>query len=202
RGRRDVPGLFCGPSGVEPDVQHGRGMGEGADADDVHAGLGDGANGVEVHAPGRLQHGPAGGQGDRLAQLVGAEVVEHDHVGTVLQRLPKLVEVVDLHLDLHQVTGEGAGAPQGLADRAAGGDVVVLDEDRVVETEAVVHSAAATHGVLLEVAQAGRGLASVDDLRAGSGDGLDIEAGQRSDAAHPAHQIERGALGGEQSAGV
>ena len=62
---------------------------------------------------------------------------------------------------------QGARPPDRLGDAAGDGDVVVLDQDRVVEAEAVVGAAAAAHGVFLEGAQAGRGLPRVADLRAG-----------------------------------
>ena len=49
------------------------------------------------------------------------------------------------------------------ADAAGDRDVVVLDQHRVVEAEAVVEAAAAAHGVFLERAQARRGLAGAAD---------------------------------------
>ena len=42
-------------------------------------------------------------------------------------------------------------------------DVVALDEDAVAQVEPVVDSAAAADGVLIQHAQAGNGLARVDD---------------------------------------
>ncbi len=47
-------------------------------------------------------------------------------------------------------------------------DVVVLDENGVVETEAMVEAAAATHRVFFQRAQTRRGLAGVADAQFGA----------------------------------
>jgi hypothetical protein len=44
------------------------------------------------------------------AQVVEAEIVQHHHVGAMLQGVFQLVHAIDLDLDLHEVSGEGAGA--------------------------------------------------------------------------------------------
>ena len=48
-------------------------------------------------------------------------------------------------------------------DPAAGGDVVVLDQDSVIQAEAVVHPAAAAHRVFLQGAQPRGGFARAGD---------------------------------------
>ena len=77
--------------------------------------------------------------------------------------------------------------------------MIVLDQDAVLQIEAVVEAAAAADGVLIEGAQAGDGLAGVEDfgLRLGGCDGADIFVGQRSDAGHALHQVKDDALGRE-----
>ena len=112
------------------------------------------------------------------------------------------VERIDLHLDLHQMAGKGLGAANRLADPAGDGDVVVLDQDRVVEAEAVVRAAAGAHGVFLQGAKARRGLARAGDPRLRAGDGVDIAARQRGDAGEMAEEVERHALGGKDRARV
>ena len=79
----------------------------------------------------------------------------------------------------------------GSVDAARGDDVIVLDQDGVEQTEAVVDAAAAAHGILLEGAQARRRLARVDDARLGAGDRGDVAGGQRGDAAEVAEKVER-----------
>ena len=55
-------------------------------------------------------------------------------------------------------------------DAAGDRDVVVLDQDRIIEPEAVIEAAAAAHRVFLQRAQSRRGLARAADARAGCRD--------------------------------
>ena len=59
----------------------------------------------------------------------------------------------------------------------------------------MVHPAAGAHRLLLERAQARRGLARVEDARAGALDRLHVARRQRRDARQPAEEVERHALG-------
>ena len=79
--------------------------------------------------------------------------------------------------------------------------MVVLHQDAVVEREPVVDAPAAADAVLLEDAQAGRGLARVEHLRAVRLDGLDEPARERGDPAHALHEVQRGALAGQDGGG-
>ncbi|MCY1305616.1 hypothetical protein D9M70_554320 [compost metagenome] len=58
----------------------------------------------------------------------------------------------------------------GAGDTAGNGDVVVLDQHRVVEPVAVVGATAETHGIFLECAQPRDGLAGAANLRTRMGD--------------------------------
>src|SRR6187431_128753 len=75
--------------------------------------------------------------------------------------------------------------------------MVVLDEDPVVEAEAVVRAAATANRVLLEGAQSRRGLASVEDRCAGAGDGVDVARGPGRDSRQAAEEVERRTLAGK-----
>ena len=68
--------------------------------------------------------------------------------------------------DLDDLAGLAAceSAVEDGGQAAAERDVVVLDEDSVLQVEAVVDAAAAADGVLIERAQAGDGLAGVEDF--------------------------------------
>jgi hypothetical protein len=68
--------------------------------------------------------------------------------------------------DLDDLAGlaAGEGALEDRGQAAAERDVVVLDEDSVLQVEAVVDAAAAADGVLIQRAQAGDGLAGVEDF--------------------------------------
>ena len=76
-------------------------------------------------------------------------------------------------------------------------DVVVLDQHRVEETDAVVRRAAGADGVLLERAQRRRRLARVEDGDAAARR-LDEPARARGDAREPLQKVERGPFADEQ----
>ena len=86
------------------------------------------------------------------------------------KRLAQLAEVGDLDLDLDEMAGEFAGALDRKRHPAGDRNVVVLDEDGVVEAEAVVGAAAATDRIFVESAQARNGLARAGDAGGGMGD--------------------------------
>ncbi len=91
---------------------------------------------------------------------------------------------------------------EGGADSAGGGDVIVLDENGVVEADAVIGDAAGCGGRLFERAQAGGGLAGVEHAAAGAGDGIGVLAGESGDAAQALEEVEGDALAFEQGAGA
>ena len=70
-----------------------------------------------------------------------------------------------------------------------------LIRDRVVEAEAVIGAAAGAHPVFLDRAQERRRLAGADDARPSVADRGAELGGRARDAAHPADEIERDALG-------
>ena len=72
---------------------------------------------------------------------------------------------------MREVCGARARAARSLRARRRGDDVVVLDQHAGRQVVAMVVAAAAAHGVALEHAQAGRGLARVGDARARSPSG-------------------------------
>ncbi len=89
------------------------------------------------------------------------------------------------------MAGKIFGRAQGGHDAARHGDVVVLDQDGVVEAEAMVHAAAAAHRVFFKRAQTRRGFARAADFRLGVGDGLRIVRGQRGHAAQASEKVQR-----------
>jgi hypothetical protein len=78
--------------------------------------------------------------------------------------------------------------------------MVLLDENRVVQTHAVVFTAAAAHGVFLRGAQARQGFAGVEDDGARTGHGLHVTTGDGGGAGQGLQEIERRALAGKQGA--
>ncbi len=144
------------------------GVGEGADGDEVDPGEGVVADGLEVHVAGGLDGDVGQGGADLLDRLFdggGGHVVEQDGLGAAGDGLVELDLAADL--DLHDLAGlaAGEGVGEGGGKASAEGDVVVLDEDAVLQVEAVIDAAAAADGVLVEGAEAGDGLAGVEDSR-------------------------------------
>ena len=113
----------------------------------------------------------------------------------MVERLGQLVKRVDFELDLDQVPGMGPRPPQGRPDAAGQRDMVVLDQHRIVEAEAVIGAAAQPHRLLFEDAQPGGRLAGTDDFRLVTGDRVNQRAGCGGDAGEPRNQVQRGALG-------
>ncbi len=139
----------------------------------IDAGLGDRRGGFKRDPARGFEHQLAGDHLDRGAHVVRAHVVEQRHIRAArVQHLAQLIERIDLDLDLHQMSGDGLRALEHGRDAARDRDVVVLDQDRVVEAEAMIEAAAAAHRVFLQRAQAGRRLARAADARLGVRDQL------------------------------
>ena len=115
----------------------------------------------------------------------------------------RLVELVEgLHFHLHRGPGRDVpGLPDRRRDAAAGGDMVLLDQEGVPQADAVVVAAATGHRVLLRQAQPGQGLAGVEQPHAGVRDQVDIVAGAGGGGREGLQQVQRRALPGEQAAG-
>ena len=157
---------------IEAEVERADAVGEGADGDEVDACGGDVADAVEGDAAAGFGERAAGDLLDGGAKIFDGEVVEHDGVDVGGEDCLDLVEAVDFDFEVggvgecsacgEQSFGEAAGARGG-----EDGEVVVLGHDGVGEGEAVVVAAAAADGVALEEAEAGGGLARVDDAGLG-----------------------------------
>ena len=74
-----------------------------------------------------------------------------------------MVETVNLDLGAHQVRGAGLYRAQYRTDAPGGGDVVVLDQDRIGKREAVIETAAVQDRLLFDEPQARGGLAGAGD---------------------------------------
>ena len=73
--------------------------------------------------------------------MLGRHVVEQDGIHANRKNLFKLGQRVDLDLDLDEVAGVRFCALDRGSDVASQRDVVVLDQDGIVEAEAVVAAA-------------------------------------------------------------
>jgi hypothetical protein len=99
------------------------------------------------------------------------------------------------------MAGGGLRALEHRADAAGDGDVVVLDQHGIVEAEAVVETAAAAHGVLLQGAQARRRLAGAANAHARARDAAHEFMRRRRHSGKMADEIERHPFGGKHGAG-
>ena len=130
----------------------------------------------------------------RLAQQRHRHVVAEQEPRPGRDRLQRLGGGGDLDLDV-DARGRWRGPRRTPRVSEPGGElVVVLDHRDVVQAHALVGAAAAAHGVLLQGAQPRRGLAGVEDHRAGALEGVGPAAGVRGDAGEPAEQVQQGAL--------
>ena len=123
----------------------------------------------------------------------------------MLQHLVELVEAahLDLNLQVEILLLEVSMATvDGIVDAAGEVDMVVLQENHVEETDAMVHAAANLHSLLFEHTHARSGLASVEDVGLGTFEALHILGSHGGDAAHALHDVEHEALSLEQRASL
>ena len=146
---------------------------------------------------------PAGDEGNAGAHFVEGHIVEEDDIDAERGNFSDLMEAVGFDFE-DDVGVEGAGGLDGVGKcppMPHEGEVIVLDEKLVVEADAMIRAATAADGVLLQHAEAGSGLAGIEDLGAGPGDGIDVAAGLGGDAGELLDEVEGAALGGEDGGG-
>jgi hypothetical protein len=78
--------------------------------------------------------------------------------------------------------------------------VVLLDQHRVEQSDAVIRAAAHAHGVFLRETQPGQGFARVDYPGARPRDGIDVAPRRGRDCREGLQEVERGAFGSQQRA--
>ena len=163
------------------------------------------ADRVEGDVAAGLDDRAAGDEVDAGAQLVEAEVVEHDRVDAGGEHGLDLVDPVDLDLEVGGVRELRAHAEERVGHRQAAcgqhGEVVVLGHHGVRQREAVVvpaadrtawRSNARSPGVVLRVST----MRAVVPATAST-----YRAVERRDAAHPLHEVEADPLGLQHAAG-
>ena len=117
----------------------------------VHARLGNCTQGVFVYPARGFQFGLALGEGDGLAHFVQAQFVQHDDVGPGIQCLAQFFQA--FYFNFHRLArGNLVSSSHGLGDAATGGDVVSLNNEGVIQADAVIVSAALGDGVFLRQA--------------------------------------------------
>jgi hypothetical protein len=122
-------------------------MGEPADGDEVDARPRNPPCGLGRNAARGLADRAVADHSDAALEIVQRHIVEEHGVDADAERLFELSERVDLDLDLDKVADIGAGAADSLRDRTRDRDVVVLDQNRFVEAEAVIGAVASAHHI-------------------------------------------------------
>ena len=128
------------------------------------------------------------------------EIIQHRDVGAGRDRLPQFVEALDLDLHRHRGTAR-AGCRHRAGDGSRGHDVIFLDQNAVVEADPVILPAADPHRVLLRGAQAGDGLAGVEQAARRALQALHMGMGGGRGARQQLQEVERGALTGQKRPG-
>jgi hypothetical protein len=111
------------------------------------------------------------------AHVIQRHIVQQDELGTGIQRLLQFIQVFHFNLQRNAGRDDAEGLFQRLADATGSHDVVFLDQDAVVQADALIVAAAHGHRVFLRQAQAGQGLAGVQDAGAGTSYHIHITAG-------------------------
>jgi len=174
---------------IEPEIDaHGL-VRQAADADAIDTGFCERADGVEAHTAGGFEQDVVSrfvAQADGLAEHRRGHVVQQDDVGTCTaggEKRAELVEGIDFDLGEAEAAAFSPLPPAAVLgcgfacsiDRCVHNrgetiwrnarDVVVLDEQGIVQADAVAEAAAAADSILLEHAHAGCGLAGVEEAR-------------------------------------
>ena len=89
-----------------------------------------------------------------VAHVVEREVVEQDAIDLRIERL-RSSSRFSTSTSSSTFAFERARLAHGRGDRAGRGDVILLDQDRVEQTDAMIRAAAAAHRVFLREPQAG-----------------------------------------------
>src|SRR5450830_1779624 len=188
-------------------------MREGAHRDEVDARLGRRASGHRRHAARGLRRDLGARRlveelhvDDRFRHRGGRHVVEQNAFGAGVERLVHFVE--GARLGLHEEPAQAAvqraevGRASRRFPRAAGAvGVVVFHEEAAREAGSVIRAAAATYRVPLEGAEAGRRLARVEEDGPGPLQRLHVCMRHGRDSGEPLHEVERGALDGQNGDG-
>ena len=185
---------------IEAYVETWRGVGQCADRDEVYTRLSDGADSLERDSARGLENGPAGCQFDRLAHCRDVHVIEHDDICAGIERKLQLFERRHLDFDADRVRSGGPGCGDDRWNSfgtAHGGNMVVLDQHAVEQSEAMIRAAAVANGRLLQDAHTGSRFAGIDYRRRGTDDGFDIDTRQTRHARKSLDEIERRSFCGQ-----
>ena len=139
-------------------------MGDPAAGEEIDAGCGNESRHFERYPARGFRDGPTIDQAHRFGEHFGGHIIEQDRIDSGIDGLAQLGQSIDLAFDLDQMADMAPRRSYRLFHPAGDGDMIVLDENRVVEAEAVIETAAAAHRVFFLDPQAGRRLARAANL--------------------------------------
>ena len=174
-------------------------MCQGSEGDEIDTSLGIRYHRVEGDAARGFGFSTTCHNFDCLLGVGRCEVVEHDAVAPFGKSFIKFLEVAHLTFNLEVFSVIFAvllGTGDGVVNTSAKVDVVVLQQNHVEESDAVVHATTNLHGFLLQHTHARSGLASVEHTSLGAciDECLLILVSHRSDAAHTLEDVEHEAF--------
>ena len=178
-------------------------MRDRTDGNKIHTRGGDGTNGFQSDAAARFGLRATTDQFYRRPQLRRGHVIKEEDVRTRISRLRDLRERVGLNFHFQfwkflSSASDGGGNGVGFG-RSQSDKMVVLDQNHVEQTEAMIFPAAASHGVFLKAPPTRRGLARVENFcRRASHRVRKLRRG-RSHTAQPLNKIKRDTLGAQDS---
>ncbi len=181
-------------------------MSNGARGDEVRSGFGVRSHVVEGDAAGDLHARPPCQMPDQFRRAGGGKVIQQQVRRARGERFIRFGLRADFHLDdgvrrAAPLRAKRQSALDGGAYSSRRGDVVVLNQNRVEQADAMIPDAARRGRPLFQQPQAGRGFPGVQDAGGRAAHRIDKARRHGRHAAQPLEEIQGDALAGEQRPG-
>ena len=190
---------------IQSNVHRTRRVGERADGNKIHARPGNRMDGFQIYTAAGFGLHAAIDNFYSLPQLFQIHVVQQYEIRAGIHSLFDLFQSVGLDLDFQhrkffpRAPNRGGDGIRRFIPQC--GEVVVLDENHVEQTDAMILPTAASDGVFLKSPPAGRGFSGVKNLSGRPADRFNKLRGCRRNSRKPLEKIQRDALGAQDGAG-
>ncbi len=138
---------------------------------------------------------------DGFAEQFRSHIVEQDHIRSGGQGFAQLRKPIHFGFDLNEMAAVSPGGPYGAGNPAGNGNMVILDQHRVVETVTMIGAATEADGVFFERAKPGDRLARAADPGPGMGDLIGERGRVGRDSRKMHEKVECHPLGGQNPPG-
>ena len=125
-------------------------MGNPPHGDHIHSTFRYSRNCINRNLTRRLDDSMAVNQPHRLGHCRRIHIVEHDNIGAAVQRRSNLVNPIHFNFDFDHVTDLSFRIPHGSRKSSSGDNMVVLDQQSIAKTKAVIKPASTAHGIFLQ----------------------------------------------------